>query len=334
MSQIYKSASGGGTNVEQLTGNSGVAVSSGNNINVVTANSTVKFIGSGSTLTQDFNLTNIILGSSGSTITTATGNAGLGTTIFLDLTTGSDNSFFGEASGQHITTGNLNSGFGGGALSQVTTGNYNTAVGAGALGFITSGSYNTAIGYLAGNGGSSFNGSYNTFIGYDADIDYTASESSNILIGNIGIGGDNNVIRIGEQGSGNSQQNTCYIAGIVGVSVSNQQFVTINSSTGQLGVTTQFGTNVTNITAASYQVLVSDDFIGVNRAGAVTVTLEAAPTMGREVTIKDISGAAGANNITISGNGNNIDGSSTRFINSNYGSVTLIFNNSTGWSII
>src|SRR6188508_345989 len=44
-----------------FTGNSGVAVPAANNLNVITANSTVKFVGSGSTLTQDFGIGNLIL---------------------------------------------------------------------------------------------------------------------------------------------------------------------------------------------------------------------------------------------------------------------------------
>ena len=53
---------------------------------------------------------------------------------------------------------------------------------------------------------------------------------------NAGVASESNVTRIGTQGAGNGQQNECFIAGIVGVTVSNIQSVVINSSTGQLGV--------------------------------------------------------------------------------------------------
>jgi len=53
--------------------------------------------------------------------------------------------------------------------------------------------------------------------------------------------------------------------------------------------------------------------------------------MGETFEIKDSNGNAGASPITVSGNGHNIDGSSTYSISSNYGSLTARYNG-TQWS--
>jgi len=59
-------------------------------------------------------------------------------------------------------------------------------------------------------------------------------------------------------------------------------------------------------------------------SGAVTVNLEATPTTGTAVKIKD-KGNALTNNITIDGNGNTIDGSTQATINTDYGALELVF---------
>jgi hypothetical protein len=165
----------------------------------------VSFQGSGSTMslhTSDTNANTFIGSSSGNTSLSGTDNAGFGTNTLKNLTSGS-----------------LNVGVGFGALQVLTTGNDNVGLGDQALGLITTGISNIAIGTGAG-------------LGYS-----TGSESSNIVIGNAGTSGESNVIRMGTPG----QQNQCFIAGIVGVTVSNTELVTINSSTGQMGVTSALG---------------------------------------------------------------------------------------------
>lgn len=68
-------------------------------------------------------------------------------------------------------------------------------------------------------------------------------------------------------------------------------------------------------------------------AGAVGVTLPATPSTGQKVDIKDSTGNSPTNNITINGNGKNIDGQATFLINVSYGSVTLMYNGAE-WSIV
>ncbi|HLY56762.1 MAG TPA: hypothetical protein VKS60_14460, partial [Stellaceae bacterium] len=65
--------------------------------------------------------------------------------------------------------------------------------------------------------------------------------------------------------------------------------------------------------------------------GAVSVTLSSSPSTGQMVWVKDVTGAAGTNAITISGG--TIDGSASLVINSNYGEALLVAS-IYGWSII
>ena len=87
-----------------------------------------------------------------------------------------------------------------------------------------------------------------------------------------------------------------------------------------------------NITAAAYNAKAGDRMIEVNRAGAVTITLPTAQLRaGRSYTIKDESGAAATNNITVATEGSEtIDGSATDTISDNYGSKTY-YSDGTNW---
>jgi len=90
-----------------------------------------------------------------------------------------------------------------------------------------------------------------------------------------------------------------------------------------------------NVTAASYTAKAGDRVIGVNRAGAVTVTLPTAEVRkGRVYTVKDESGAAATNNITVATEGaETIDGAATDTIADNYGCVTY-YSGGTSWFTI
>jgi hypothetical protein len=65
----------------------------------------------------------------------------------------------------------------------------------------------------------------------------------------------------------------------------------------------------------------------------ITITLDNSVSYGTLLTIKDWTGNAGTNNITIDGNGKFIDGQATVVISYNYGSIGLIFT-SGNWCII
>lgn len=81
------------------------------------------------------------------------------------------------------------------------------------------------------------------------------------------------------------------------------------------------GLIATSVTDASYQVLATDTLIEVNHAGAVTITLDdpdARALYG--LVIKDVSGAASSNNISIVGG---VDGIDPLSITVDYGGYSL-----------
>lgn len=161
--------------------------------------------------------------------------------------------FLGGGSGNFTFTQLRNTGLGWLTLGTLTSGTSNTAVGAVSGGVVTSGQHNALVGQQSGGGltTGSFNsglgsgtfcpasapflstGSYNVAVGYAAGSNYTTSESSNILILNPGVVSESNVIRIGATGSGNAQQNACFIAGIHGATVTGA--AVLISTSGQLG---------------------------------------------------------------------------------------------------
>jgi hypothetical protein len=210
---------------------------------------------------------------SGSTVTIEASNAGesvafnnSGTNSRLVLTDANFNTFLGEFCGAPGVMGMLNTGVGTGSLGLNVLTSENTAIGYGALGNYVgeTGGSNTAVGSNALN--APMTGANNIGIGNFCGLNWVGPESSNILIGSPGVASESNTIRIGDQGSGDGEQNTCYIAGIVGVTVSNQEFVTINSATGQLGVAASAGSGITTIDGDSGSITGSTVTIYANQA--------------------------------------------------------------------
>lgn len=88
--------------------------------------------------------------------------------------------------------------------------------------------------------------------------------------------------------------------------------------------------------AGNYTILITDPtYIGVTSTAAPrTITLPAASAVpaGKTFTVKDESGAAVTNNITVSRAGSDtIDGATTKVINTNYGGVTLYSDGVSKW---
>lgn len=215
--------------------------------------------------------------------------------------------------------GNMSMGW---ALASATSGDHNVAIGFGAIynkvaptGIIAIGrdclgsqpaDYSVGMGYQAfyntnstapstGIGSQVLqnvtSGGYNTALGYQSGISLTGTDSSNIVIVNSGTVGDNNTIRIGTQGSGSQQQNKCYIAGIVGVTTSNSQLVTIDSSTGQLGVT--------DLQPFPWSVITLDQTASINqgyfcnKGSTLALALPAASSVGDVIEVSNINTALG-----------------------------------------
>src|SRR5216683_1264211 len=197
--------------------------------------------------------------------TTGTNNSALGYFALGANTTGHGNSAFGYLALSANTTGIQNEAFGSGTLSLNTTGIQNSAFGLAALGSNTTGASNSAFGNCAlftnttAGGNSAFgytaltanstgknnvavgaaalakltSGGGNIAVGTGAGGNLGAAESNNIYVGNSGIAGESNTIRIGFIGT----QTAAFVAGISGKASPNGVAVLVNG-TGQLGTTT------------------------------------------------------------------------------------------------
>jgi len=179
--------------------------------------------------------------SGGSTNLTGSNNIGIGYSSQQNMTSGTSNIAIGFNSQQSGTlTGSSNISIGNSSGSIMTSANFNIGIGDNTLNSILTGTENVVIGYNSGTGYT------------------TGSETNNIILGYsiAGTNGESNVIRIG-----NTSNTKCFITGIVGNTSSNTDTVTINSSTGQLGVlagtpgvvgaTTVFGTSAAPTGTAS-----------------------------------------------------------------------------------
>ena len=123
------------------------------------------------------------------------------------------NTAIGYASLLNDIQGGGNTAVGYDALVANTTGEFNTAIGGRALLTNPTGSQNTALGYqaLSAVGKLGQAGDSNIAIGYQAGSNYTAGENTNIAIGNLGVTGESNTIRIGTTGT----HSATYLAGNV-----------------------------------------------------------------------------------------------------------------------
>lgn len=180
-------------------------------------------------------------------------------------TIGSINTATGDKALVANTTGIANTATGASALVSNDTGSFNTAQGTGTLAFNTGGGENTAIGEGAlavnaiGNNNTAIGASalYNTTgnnnvaLGFHAGYSLTTGDD-NINIGNPGVPGDANTIRIGDS----AHQSTTVIAGIYGVSVSGLT-VAIDSSNhlGTVGSSRRLKENIKPMDKASEAIL-------------------------------------------------------------------------------
>jgi hypothetical protein len=250
------SAGGVATNINTIASVNTVEICLNNSISQPNTNATgttgMYSLG-GNTFMHNYGFHNTFLGSlSGNLALTSAGTTAIGYNACRDITSANGCTASGDSSQINLTTGYLNTSYGFGSMEGSPAGNpqQNCAFGANSLQALTSGGYNVAVGNQSHLGvttgskncGLGYNslsqvitGASNLALGYGAGVNYVGAESSNVLVHNWGVVGDNNTIRIGTQGAGDLQQNLCYIAGIVGVTTANSQDVTINSSTGQLG---------------------------------------------------------------------------------------------------
>lgn len=103
-----------------------------------------------------------------------------------------------------------------------------------------------------------------------------------------------------------------------------------NPFTGNFDITTDPPAAVT-VTTATHNAA-TNTVVLCNRAGAVAVTLPA-PTANAQIVVKDISGAAETNTITVTSASGNVDGSASQTITSNYGSLAFIGDGTNWWTL-
>jgi hypothetical protein len=107
--------------------------------------------------------------------------------------------------------------------------------------------------------------------------------------------------------------------------------ITITNGAGSITVTatgTPSSLTVTPVNTSPYVVLGTDQFIAVDSSGgAITIQLPNAPVTGRVFYIKDSTGSAAVNNITVTtvGGAVNIDGATSFVMNTTYQSTGVIF---------
>lgn len=197
--------------------------------NFKTANATVKFLGSTNTETLDFGLTNLVLGGDATSITIANANSGFGLNALDNLTSGSDNCVFGWGGGGSITTGSSNCLLGVAAGGNITSGNSNCCIGSNSLQSASGiSSQNTTLG---GQTLSQATGGVraNLVLGFSSGMNYTTTESDNILLLNKGVISDNRTTRIGNNDAVNGQTRA-FLSGVTGVTVAATAPIGVNSS--------------------------------------------------------------------------------------------------------
>ncbi len=85
----------------------------------------------------------------------------------------------------------------------------------------------------------------------------------------------------------------------------------------------------TLVNTTPYVVLTTDEFLGVDTTAApIQINLPNAPSTGRTFVIKDISGTAQTNNITVTTVGGVVlvDAAATYVMNTQYSSINVLFN--------
>ena len=133
---------------------------------------------------------------------TGLNNTGLGASSLSSITSGTLNVGCGINTLQNTTSGINNCAFGAISLQNNIIGNNNTGIGSQAFTLVT-GSNNTGLGAFAGQ--NLLGGSGNLLCGTSSGINYTGTESNNLILLNNGTVGENNVIRIGATQTKNFQ---------------------------------------------------------------------------------------------------------------------------------
>ncbi len=290
-------------------------------------------------------------------------NAGL--SILLGSGAGGENVFIGVSAGQAATISQKSVFVGvacGGGVANTSAVYIGHAAGSGASSDQSSiiigrnsgwaysgGGANVFMGYGAGGGAQAWFGYYNICLGNGAGTGFTVTPWNNIFLGvnsgaNVTSGWSNILLGGFVQAPSPSANGQLNIGNLIyGTGLYN---VMVNSSTPTIGGTLDFyalvtmkrgqKVNRTPVDVGAYVVLATDYIVGKTAitGGGDAVTLPNAVTCAGQVfTVKDESGTAAANNITIVSAGGLIDGGANKIINVNYGAFQF-YSNGVNWFII
>ncbi len=149
----------------------------------------------GSRFMHNYGTNNTFLGNNAGNFTlTGAGNTAVGNDALPAVTSGAANTAVGRYAARDVTSGIGNTAIGDFALTRNVLNSGNTAVGVAALTNATSGA-NTALGQFAGNN--------------------ITTGGNNIMIGNVGVAGESDTIRLGTPGS----HTRTFLSGEVGINL-------------------------------------------------------------------------------------------------------------------
>lgn len=270
----------GSTNTSSTTtiqGGTGGIQLSGTFVNMPTTSSTVGQIRiNNNRFVHGYGTANTFLGESAGNFTTSgTGaNVSVGYLSGGGMSTGNNNTFVGAYSGNGTSTGANNIAIGSASYYTTTGGTYNIAIGPDCMRTTSSagsgniamgrdtltactGGSNVAIGYQAGNAFTS--GNNNVLLGASAGSSLATSDSSNILVNHVGVGGvSNRIILGGATGTGTGQISTTFVHGIYSITAagttlsvpmidSNGQLATASPNSSTIGLSTDATSSTINI---------------------------------------------------------------------------------------
>lgn len=217
-------------------------------------------------------------------------NVAIGSSSMLDATDAVNNVAIGSGSGQGLTDGSRNIIIG---FNAAIAANCSDTV---AIGTLSLNAFNSTGSNIAIGPGALINlidGENNVVLGLGGGFNYAGTESNNILIQNNGLLGESNTIRIGKDGSGSLEQNKCFIAGIIGNTVSNTEFVTIDTITGQLGTSpTPSGALTWQVVTSATPLVPGNGYI-VNGGSTLQFTLPVTAVVGDTMEILILNTAVG-----------------------------------------
>lgn len=257
------------------------------------------------------------------------GNAsGSGGSTIVDTLTGNSGGAISPVAGNINTvgTGSVTIAGAGNTLTTQLTGltNHNVLVGAGTA-TITKVAPSATAGIPLVSNGAAADPSFTTAVVQGGGTGATSFTAHSILLGQ----GTSAVTALGAATNGQIPIGSTGADPVLAAITAGTN-IAITNGAGTITIDASTGAQIANITPVSttpYVVTATDFFLAVNTGAAITVQLPNAPATGRMFTIKDSTGTAAANNITVTTVGGvvTIDGATSLVFNQNYGSASFIF---------